>query len=327
MKKLTLIIFIFLFNIAIEPDLFDTNFLTKDPFVRDFLIEYEHFQPVQFSSLDNINLSGLLKEDSDASFNIIFCAGFYPGRKEGMATFIRLVPETTNILFFDSRGHGQSNGAFFSALHTYGLHEYQDIIAAIEFIHDNNNKPIIIIGLCAGAFHASRALIELTNKNKLNALNIAGFVFDSGLVSLLDVLHIPEHHFKESVIPWFFKNNLYRKDSKLEVKSRNLVRLSTWFLSKIIKSITLSIKPFYLWNEEKTTIYPQFARIKCPILFIHSYDDTYCNIEQIQTLAQITKNESHWWIKKPAKHACHHLKHTAQYRDRLLAFFSETVNT
>ena len=326
MKKIFL--FCWFFSCAaIEPNLFDTRFLTNATLVRNFLVEHEHFHPVQFNSPDNIQLAGLWKEDSDAPFNIIFCAGFYPGRKEGMATFIRLVPETTNILFFDSRGHGESQGRFFSRLYHYGLDEYKDIIAAIEFVHSSNDKPIIIIGVCIGAFHASRALIELTNENKLNALNIAGFVFDSGLISLLDVLHIPTHHFKESVVPWFFKNNLYTQDSKLEVKNRNLVRLSTWFLSKIIQSITLGIKPFYLWNEAKTTIYPNFCRIECPIFFVHSYDDTYCSITQIQTLAQITKKEFHWWIKKPSKHASHHLKYAAQYKDRLLAFFFETVNT
>ncbi len=327
MKQLLLIIFIFSSNIAIEPDLFDTHFLTNASLVRDFLIEDEHFYPVQFNSPDNIQLAGLWKEDSDAPFNIIFCAGFYPGRKEGMATFIRLVPESSNILFFDARGHGQSQGRFFSRLYRYGLDEYKDIIAAIEFVRTNNTKPIIIIGLCAGGFHTARALIALSKENKLKTLGIVGFVFDSGLCSLLNALHVPKHHFSKSIIPWFFKNNFYYDEPKDKVMQYKIVKVTAWLCSKLLYGLTLLHKPFFIYNDKKTAFCSEFHTISCPIFFIHSSDDTYCPINNTKNLAALAQQEQHWWIEKPSKHASHHLKFADEYRMRLVDFFSKLVNT
>ena len=99
---------------SVESELFfGTQFLTKYDLVAQTLIETENFSEVYFYSLDGIKLHGLLRKKPDAPYSIIFCAGFYPGRKEGLATFIKLVPENINILFFDARGHGSSEGRIF----------------------------------------------------------------------------------------------------------------------------------------------------------------------------------------------------------------------
>ena len=72
-----------------------------------------------------------------------------------------------NILFIDARGHGKSEGSVLKNMWGYGKHEYKDIIAAIKFAHKKNDVPIILYGVCAGAFNSMHALLKLQKKNRL----------------------------------------------------------------------------------------------------------------------------------------------------------------
>ena len=324
MKKLFL--FIFFFScIGIEPNLYDLSFLAQTELVYNYLTTHHGLSPVAFITDDGISLNGLWRNNPDAPYSVIICGGFYPGNKESMATFIDLIPKEANVLLFDARGHGTSDGRFFSQLHTYGLHEYQDIVSAINLVKKTNDHPVIVYGLCAGAFHAARALIELYERQKTH--DIAGFIFDSGFVSLLDVLHIPQYHIKESVIPGIFKHTVYQSDSTQLIKQRSIVRMCSLLCAGIMQLVTLAYRPFIAFNATITNVGEKFHLISCPIFFIHSVDDHYSPIMPIQKLAIKNNNTSEWWIDKPSKHASHHLEHTKEYKERLLAFFSKIVNT
>ena len=128
---------------------FDTNFLTDYNAVEQKLINKEGFREVCFSTQDNIKICGLLLERPHAKYNMIFCGGFYPGRKETLSTFFHMVPNNCNILFIDARGHGKSEGGFLTNIHQYGQHEYLDIVAAISFIDKNHYlpNPIVLINV------------------------------------------------------------------------------------------------------------------------------------------------------------------------------------
>jgi len=103
------------------------------------------------------------------------CAGWLPGKKEGMATFYALLPENCNILLFDARGRGASEGSLLYNIWKYGTSEYKDIIGAIFWINHNNKLPIIIGGTCSGVFNAAHAIIKLTQKNLIHKTNVKGF--------------------------------------------------------------------------------------------------------------------------------------------------------
>ena len=80
---------------------FDTNFLKQYNQVADKLVKDENFRRITFKTGDGYILEGLYRQVPHARCTIIVCAGFYPGRQEGMASIVPLLPEDYNILFFN----------------------------------------------------------------------------------------------------------------------------------------------------------------------------------------------------------------------------------
>ena len=140
----------------------NSKFLKKRKKVRKHLCKYNEFCPVSFISQDDIKLKALFRKNPNSRATVIGLAGFFPGKKEGLAVFTQLLdPTKYNVLFVDTRGHGQSEGKWLN-LRLFGRNEYKDVIAALEYVHDQTDKPIIMYGLCAGGFHAAKALIHLS---------------------------------------------------------------------------------------------------------------------------------------------------------------------
>ena len=166
---------------------YSTAFLRNYLTVRKTLLE-AGFEKITFETSDNYKLAGLFLSRPNATCNVILCAGWLPGRKEGMATFYDLLPENCNILFFDARGHGESEGSLLWKLWRYGIDEYKDITGAISWIHHNNTLPIIIAGICSGAFNATHAIAHLQEQNLIEHYNIKGLVFDSGWGSVTKII-------------------------------------------------------------------------------------------------------------------------------------------
>ena len=304
---------------------FDTTFLSNYDQVRSSLCT-DGFKEVCITTEDGFNLNGLLLERPEATSSVIVCCGFYPGRKEGMATLYKILPDTCNILFFDSRGHGTSEGPFWSALYRYGKNEYRDVLGAIEFMHERADKPIIIHGICAGSFHAARALIHLDRKKLRTHYKVQGLIFDSGLSSILESADIPRKHFQLKIVPALLKTYLYKKDTKQKVRERYLYH-ATWFMvARLMSTIEFCVKPFLRSQETETKLYDKIETITCPIFYIHAQNDTYSSYESIIALAQKTQHAQSWWIPA-SEHAENHLKHKHEYRIRVCDFIAQTSSS
>ncbi len=164
--------------------LFNTTFLKDFDGTQKHLLDNEGFKAVSFTTEDGVNLAGLCKLREKAKFNIIVSNGFTPGKKEGMATLLKLFPNSCNMLLFDARSHGESEGnlwrdVLWSKYH--GRDEYKDIWAAVE--HMNTKAPNarnILYGTCEGAFHSANAILEAQSQGCLDELNIEALIFDSG---------------------------------------------------------------------------------------------------------------------------------------------------
>lgn len=322
-KKFFLILSLFLSSAhAAIPDweqspYFDTDFLYRFDEVRASLIK-EGFKEVIIPTHDGLNLSGLILERPQARYNVISCVGFYPGRKESMATLLPLLPSDCNILLFEARGHGSSQGPFLTNLHHYGLNEYKDVIGALEFVHARNQLPIIIHSICAGSFHATRALIHLQQKALLSAFNVLGLIFDSGFASILQAYQVPEKHFSQKIIPAFL-TKLYKNDSKKTVQDRRLYKISATISRTCIGGIEWCMKYWIDAQEPETNFIDTIKTLNCPIFFIHAMNDSYVAQHHVATLAATVHHKSCWWIEN-SEHACNHLKFKQEYRKRLHEF-------
>ena len=281
-------------------ELFNTRFIAQEGKVRDRM-HSEGFQDVSISTEDGVNLCGLWKRASNPQYTIIFTGGFYPGKKESMTPLYKHVSDNANVLFFDARGHGQSDGTLrFLQQWKYGVSDYKDIIATIEFAQQNTptNTPIILLGICAGAFHTSRALLHLGEQG-CKKYNVVGAVLDSSWGSF--------RHVAKTGIPAFLGKWIKNRVIRLPF------RAMAWCFYYAIARPIISI------NAYQTRLFGKMHNIKIPLFFIHSNDDNWATLNNAIRLAKETPRATTWWIEE-SRHALHHLKHKYESRKRLTSF-------
>ncbi|MCH8854308.1 MAG: alpha/beta fold hydrolase [Planctomycetes bacterium] len=92
------------------------------------------FQDVSWQSRDGTTLRGWFVPADASERTAIVCHGVMDS-KSGMMPFIRALHEGGyNVLAFDSRGHGESEGWTV----TYGRRESEDIIAAVDYLESHH---------------------------------------------------------------------------------------------------------------------------------------------------------------------------------------------
>lgn len=296
---------------------YSTSFLKNYSAVQQELIK-EGFKSITFTTEDGLTLSGLLLARPNARSNVIVCAGWYPGKKEGMATFYALLPDDCNILLFDARGHGESEGSLLGQLWRYGIDEPKDITGAISYLNKSNSLPIFIVGICSGAFNAAHALIALEKNNQSTSSNVKGLIFDSGWGSVSDIISTaPAAGIEKRLMALFA--SWYKTKKKL-LKTGCFYKAVTLFshYSGLIGSVFCK-KLFTQRYESITTLFNKMHLITTPILFIHSYDDTYADMNNVINLSECTPHKQCWWIEQ-SFHAKHHLIQKKLYQEKLVAF-------
>lgn len=309
-----------------------TAFATPNYFNTKFLLHYEEvnkalkdegFKDVYFTTKDNLILNALFYVHPNARANIICFAGWYPGRKETLAPFFSMFGDQYNILFVDARGHGISQGPLFSNVWHYGLTDYYDVLAAIDYMHESTHKPSFIIGICAGAFNTAHAVSALAEK--VHEKQLRGIVFDSGWASVYETSYtgitarISENIAKS--IAWAYG-----------VKPKQAEKTMLWNVCSTISNIcvysmhTLLFKPIYAYYDTTTNLNNIISQCSIPIFFIHSHDDQYAQIKYVKNLADKAKYKECWWITEPSKHAAHHFKHTQLYKEKISHFFNSLLD-
>jgi pimeloyl-ACP methyl ester carboxylesterase len=301
---------------------YSTSFL-KDYYAVEQLLKKYGFQDIFFKSSDNLNLHGLFLQRPFATCNVILCAGWLPGKKEGMATFYDIVPTDCNILFFDARGHGNSEGSLLWKLWEYGINEYKDILGAITYINNINELPIIIIGMCSGAFNATHALINLEQNKTLQESHVKGLVFDSGWGSVMEIARTAPPAGIEKRFHALIKcvyNDKKSLDQHYLIKWCSNIAQFGYLLSYYVCT-----RPLLRYYEPTTTLFDKIDQLSLPIFFIHSDDDTYAIKSDAVRLSQLAPHATHWWIEK-SFHAKHHLIHRKLYKEKINTFINSILS-
>lgn len=159
--------------------------------IREELFKFNEIKNVKFKTVDNISLSGIVIKRPKAKANLLLCHG-YRSSKELMYGYIDLFPDF-NIMLFDFRAHGQSEGKIISI----GCHEFKDVSASAgfmkEFVRGQNNEqlPLIVLGISMGAASMIKAaslepnlcdaLIVDSTFSDLHKILIKGFSIKAGL--------------------------------------------------------------------------------------------------------------------------------------------------
>ncbi|HZW61259.1 MAG TPA: hypothetical protein VFF04_03470 [Candidatus Babeliales bacterium] len=314
---------------------FNKRALVNYDAIRQDMIKNHGFQQVTFKSEDGIELAGLLRINPQADTTIISCSGFFPGVKEGMSTLKDVAPNNCNLFFIDARGHGQSKGNFWGYRGNYGRQEYKDIIGAIHYAHGiTHGKKIIVHGVCMGAFHASHALIKLsdatdaqTKQPLIEKYNVKGFVSDSGFHSLCGIRDLLHGHVVNNLLPEKFKS-FYNKGKAKEqhLQKKDVLQKTPYKVAAALcKGIIVSLRSLLIdsdleWYEPDTRLTDKVHRISCPIWYVHAQEDTYSYQKDSAALAENTPVKRTWWVQGEKEHAENHRLHPAEYHEQLSSF-------
>jgi len=128
------------------------------------------YEKVSFLTSDGIKLSGWLVHSKENSKKVIILCHGYGCSKQDMLEFSWL-SEKFNLLLFDFRAHGESEGGFTS----HGWLEFRDVIAAANFLRNKGYNEIGGFGISLGA----AVLLLAADQSNLKAL-----VVDSPYASL-----------------------------------------------------------------------------------------------------------------------------------------------
>ena len=134
------------------------------------------YQTVTFSNADGLTLRGWWIPGS-AARTVVMIHGWTSSRAEPMSKATYLHAAGYNLLVFDLRGHGTSDGSYT----TMGFAEPVDIRAAVSFaLRQEPTAPVALVGYSMGGALA----VEAAARDP----RVVGVVDDSGYGSLVDVI-------------------------------------------------------------------------------------------------------------------------------------------
>ncbi|MBM2813107.1 MAG: menH 2 [Chloroflexi bacterium] len=114
------------------------------------------YEPVSFLTRDGLTLRGwyIPRSGGSATQSVVIVLHGYPFSKGHMLGTIRELHERHDVLLFDFRYFGDSDGS----MTTLGFQEHQDVQAAVEYLSGRETGPIGVWGTSLGAAVALLAL-------------------------------------------------------------------------------------------------------------------------------------------------------------------------
>lgn len=206
MKKyhqVTLVIIILLVLIYFGFSLLVANEMTKRMAPRldvSPTVVSENYEDIEFNSKDGLKLKGwLFKADSEKL--VIMVAGLLPNRinTDYYAMWVArdLVENDYNVLMYDPRAHGKSEGERVS----YGEFEGNDILGAVSFAKQKGftEEKIAVLGNSTGAI----ATLMVADQLK----NVGALIIDSAATNFKPI--IVDRLWVEKKIPPFFSLGIF----------------------------------------------------------------------------------------------------------------------
>src|SRR5581483_7289694 len=224
-------------SILIKPKLKRLHQL-RSPLLERFLKKKGYdFRSVSFRSYDGKLLHGWWSLKNPERPTIIVLHGVNGNRTSVIRFAMTLSQSGFNVLLFDWRAHGESEGDYV----TYGYHERRDVLAAIDFLKQEFNIDADRIGLLGLSMGAAIAL-QVAALNK----TVKAVWADSPFASLLRI--------------------------STEVATR-VTGLPASIMSPLAKA-TFKVAG-YRAGFDPTLVNPaEFARkIRCPVVLVHGTDD------------------------------------------------------
>lgn len=179
----------FTFYMSIKPGKWPIHFTPES-----FNLKYEN---VSFKTSDGLRLKGWFIPSNKSKSTIIVMHG-YPTNKADVLPFSRFLLKKHNVLLFDFRSFGESQGSYTTA----GYKEVNDLDAAVNYLSNrNDSKSIGTLGFSLGGS------VSLMNNNP----GIKAMVVDSAYSNLNNMIESMYRHFYFLKYPFIYLTRLYSK--------------------------------------------------------------------------------------------------------------------
>jgi dipeptidyl aminopeptidase/acylaminoacyl peptidase len=257
------------------------------PHLRKFLAERGvEFEEVSFRSFDGTRLHGWWFEAGLERPTVVALHGVTKNRVDMVRFAIALGRAGMNVLVFDGRGHGKSEGRFV----TYGFYEKRDVEAAIDYLVLAKGVSDTTIGL-AGISMGAAITLQVASANR----RVRAIWTDSPFASLTRV-------------------SLDRLRGWTRMPERSL-RPALWVAMKVAerrgKFEVRAVDPLAL-----------AASISCPVYLVHGDRDAVVGVDHSRWIFDaLPSEEKHLWVIPGVAHGRGFRRVTDEYAARLVDFF------
>lgn len=245
-------------------------------------------EPVYFPSRDGLLLGGYWIPAARARANVVILPGQGGSLDPDLRYAPALVNRRYNVLLFDLRGHGRSQGSQV----TWGCREHLDALGAIDFIRQRNDLPIGAMGFSMGAAVAIRAAAE--------SPDIAALICDGCYADI-----------RGAIRGWATQRGLNNRAVDLFIQL--VLKITAWRLG-----CSLDEAAPVRWVGQ---VAPR------PIFFIHAEQDPYVPLGEFQRLWDAAGEPKERWIVPGISHREADKIYPAAYRQRMLDFFDRHLGS
>jgi dipeptidyl aminopeptidase/acylaminoacyl peptidase len=248
------------------------------------------FEEVSFRSFDGVRLHGWWFGAGRERPTVIALHGVSKNRTDMVRFALALGAAGMNVLLFDGRGHGKSEGRFV----TYGFYEKRDVEAAIDFAVVERGVSDLRVGL-AGISMGAAITLQVAAANR----RVRAIWTDSPFASLSRV-------------------SMDRLRSWTRMPERAL-RPVMWVAMKVAERrgqfVVRAVDPLALAGQ-----------ISCPVYLIHGDRDAVIGVEHSRHIFDaLASAEKHLWVIPGVAHGRGFRWETAEYADRLVGFFRRAL--
>jgi dipeptidyl aminopeptidase/acylaminoacyl peptidase len=242
------------------------------------------YEAVAFSSRDGLTLRGWFIPAPEVRGTVVFCHG-HAGSMDPDVKYAPAFHERGyNVLMFDFRGHGRSEGQHVSM----GYYERQDLLAAVDYLERRGIDRVGVLGFSMGG---AVAMATAPHSEAIRAV-----VSDGGFARLSDTIAAGV---REKGLPGFLASLVGY--------------LIVWLMGLHLGCSPGEADPIR-WVDK---IAPR------ALFIIHGALDPFVAVEEARELHAAASEPKEIWIVPEAGHRQADRHHPEEYRHRVLAFFDQ----
>jgi dipeptidyl aminopeptidase/acylaminoacyl peptidase len=262
----------------------------KSPHLRHLIRRRNiDFEDVTISSFDGTRLYGWWMASAGDAPTVVVLHGVKKNRTDVLRAALALRQARLNVLIFDGRGHGSSEGRYV----TYGFYERRDVEAAIEWLVEEKKIDRNLVGLAGESMGAAIAL-QVAARNEW----IRAVWADSPFASL------------RRVSAEFLRRVTHLPDAVLNPVVWTTIQVANYrgnFDVKAVDPLALA------------------SRINCPVFLVHGTADQLVATEHSQNIFDALGGDKEIWFVKGARHARSVRYAKQEYSERLIRFFTDKL--